>query len=266
MHEASALWSELTLGGDATRCLTIGPLTIWLKRQFDELHYAAQVQAPGSALTVPEGTNPEGCEWKRWVCGPGDFHCRIMPVLPPRAVVVRPAMTVQVLPGQSVEFYVSIPVWLALQIEPEGPATPLTLLEVPTITLSNSWFGTPVDGELCYALKTRARRRLEELRSDVHLAVCPLTLKNSAPGPLIFERLCLRVQHMSLYAGASHLWTNHGRLVYRGEESMTEFTFDDGPPACDAAGQRLAVPRAPVRQGTVLRALHNFKSIRMFTG
>ena len=259
-------WSAWEIeGGDRSR-LDVGPVRIWIERIGDEFHYASCRFADGDgALRAEPGEKPGNTEWNRWICGGKPLKCRVKPLLPPRPLIVRPFMPVQVIPGEAVEFFVSIPVWLGICILPEGQeAGERMLVEEPTVTLSNSWFGLPVDGELCYALKTRARRRLEDLRPDSHLAVCPLTIRNQADRMLTFERLCLRVQHLGVYEGMSHLWTNHGTMLYRGEDAMTGIVFDSGPPARDGAGRLLAPPREAIRHGAMQRAIGTFKTLATF--
>ncbi len=244
-----------------TFTLQAGPLHIRLERWRDEFHYASERAVPNRAAPAA-GNGNQTTEWKRWICGNGPVTCRLKPLPPPRAVVVRPAMPLQIIPGAAVELFVSIPVWVRVCLTMDDkPTQEISLFEEPTVVLSNSWFGTPVDGELCYASKTRARRRLEELRPDAHLAVCPLTLRNESAEPLIFERLCVRLQYVSLYAGDTHLWTNHGVLDYRGEDSASSLRFADGPPTGDGVPRQLAEPRDTYRRGGAQRALDSIRNM-----
>ena len=245
-------WDIQKLEINAVTQHRIGPLSIWLERSGDELHYAFSRKE--SDLSSPKAPKPEHIEWSRWVCGKGDLDLRLAPLLPPRPVVVRPVMPLQILPGRNIHFFVSIPVYVAgILAGPDGQ-NPVTAFEEPTVILSNSWYGKPADGTLCYALRTRARRSQEELRTDPNLAICPLELVNQSNKPLLFERVLLRSAFLGIYRGAEHIWTSAARLVYRGEEVLPELTYLEGPPAYDNASVCLAPPKDLVKRGMLDRA------------
>lgn len=253
------IWGVQTLAANAVVQHRIGPLLIWLERSGDELHYAFSRKEQDVAHTGIE--KPGTIEWNRWVCGNGHLDLILEPVLPPRPVVVRPVMPVQILPGQRVRFFVSIPVYVAGFLVEDGSTHRVTAFEEPSVVLSNSWYGKPADGTLCYALRTRARRTITELRTDPHLAICPLELLNEAQHPLLFERLLLRSSYLGLYQGQQHIWASGARLVYAGEDSLPEFQYLVGPPSDDAASVCLAAPRDQVKRGVFERAMSGIRGI-----
>lgn len=249
----------------ASERVQIGPLTVRMRRLKDEFHYTARHEEANEDTAQKEG-DTEDVVWNRWICGSGNVAYRLTPALPARSVVVRPVMPLQVLPGQSVDLFVSIPVWLRISLVFEGSETAVDLIEAPTVVLSKTWFGLPTEGELCYVLKTRARRRLEELRPDEHLAVCPLLITNSSDKTLGFDRLCVQPQFLGLYAGATHLWTNHGSLVYRGADTMMGLQFESQPPSIGGAAQWLCGPRETGRRSGVQRAYDSLMALSSFRG
>jgi len=268
MSAAETAWEPIPMGGTTAATRSIGPLQVWVSRWQDECRVAVR----RDALDVcgerrPPADKPDDIEWHRWI---GNLEatvvCTLTPVLPPRPVIVKPAMPLQVLPGERLDLFISIPVWVRLSLKDESSQKTVDLLEEPTVVLSNSWFGLPVDGELCYALKTRARRRLEDLRPDLHRAVCPLTIRNETANTFGFERLCVRLQYLSLYAGDTHLWTNHGTLVYRGDAHAGGVKFDSGAPALDQASALLSGPREKIQRGGMQRAFDSIKTMGVFGG
>lgn len=265
MNAGHTLWQDRPLNEGIVFSVQAGPLRIWLQRWRDEFHYASKrLDTVNNSVSLSGDQKPDDIAWNRWICGKGgDPVCHLTPVLPPRPVIVKPAMPLQVMPGETVALFVSIPIWVRISLTTAGGSA-VELMEEPTQILSNSWFGRPVEGELCYALKTMARRRLEDLRADVHLAVCPLTIKNEAQKTLHFDRLCLRLQFLSLYAGATHLWTNHGTLINRGEDVMTGLRVEAEPPALDGATRMLSGPREIARRGAVQRAFNSMKTMGTF--
>ncbi|MBM4163359.1 MAG: DUF432 domain-containing protein [Lentisphaerae bacterium] len=267
MNDAlSEMWVPQTLEPGKIHAPRIGPLQLWLAHRGDELHLAAGLIDETDARAEAAPAQPAEADvaaWRRWVCGSRPIQIALEPRLPPRPVIVRPAMPVTVLPGEEVAFFVSIPIRVAVLCVRDG-GEPREVCEEPSVLLSNSWFGPPIEGELCYAVKTHARRHLDELRHDAHLAVCPVTIQNADSHSLTFERLCLRTQSLGIYAGTHHLWTNRGTLVYRGDDHPANITFETTPPPYDRARRLVAEPRKPHKQSRMMRAFGTFKSISGF--
>ncbi len=252
MNRVASTWGKQALPEDDHLHLQIGPLAIWLERASDELHGAFS-RKPPVGEEVPS-SKPDGIEWSRWICGTGALELRLRPVLPPRPLVVRPRMPLQVLPGQRLQFFVSVPVYVWGDLLMGSPAAPVAAFDEPTVVLSNSWYGNPVDGELCYALRTRARRTLEELRSDRHLAICPLRVSNESAKPWLFERICLQGPRMHIFAGEHHLWTSMAHLTQKGDEASPVSVYDSVPPPFDQAQVRLSEPREQLKRSVMERA------------
>ncbi len=262
----SEMWAPHALEPGKIHALRVGPLQLWLAHRGDEMHLAARLIDETDARAEPDPDQPAEADvaaWRRWVCGIRPIQIALEPRLPPRPVIVRPAMPVTVLPGEEVAFFVSIPIRVAVLCVRDG-GEQREVCEEPSVLLSNSWFGPPIEGELCYAVKTRARRHLDELRHDAHLAVCPVTIQNSDSRSLTFERLCLRTQSLGIYAGEHHLWTNHGTLVHNSHDGMTTITFETTPPPYDRAKRLLTARREIQKQSRMMRAFGTFKSISGF--
>jgi hypothetical protein len=265
MQEDQKIWGVQKLVAGAVALHRIGPLTIWLERSEDEWHYAFSRKEMDLGHKGAE--KPENIEWNRWVCGHGDLDLELTPAMPPRPVVVRPVMPVQILPGQRVDFFISIPIYVSGVIFDRAKGKRVTAFEEPTVVLSNSWYGLPSNGTLCYALRTRARRTLDALRMDPHLAVCPIELVNESAKPLLFERILLRTSLLGLYAGRLHVWTSPARLLYRGEDPLPELIYHNEPPQYDGAGDCLSVPRELIKTGMFDRAMGGIRGIgKVFNG
>jgi hypothetical protein len=260
------LWTAASIPPDTLHEARVGPLGIRLKYSGDEIHAAfehgVETDPPGElfALRPAGGEASAGGEWRRWVVGGEVKEVRLLPVMPDRAVVVRPETHVEILEGREAVFYVSIPVWVRVQIVSPGEST---VCEEPILILSNTWFGEPVAGELCYSLQTRARRSFDGSETRPHRAVCPVRVTNVSNGPLNFERLCIRAQHLKVFGGKGGLWTNAVRVRYRGEEHGSQVDYDPGPPDKGLASDLLAEEREPMTRSVFRRS---FTSLRSMTG
>lgn len=237
----------------------IGPLDLWVRQVEAEWRVAA-ARAEEERLAQVDDAEPQSAvEWRRWASAQEGSTLRAVPRLPDRSVVVRPGAPLQILPGCEARFFVGIPVWVGV-FAPHGGNGDVLICEEHTLQLSKSWFGTPVEGELCYALKTRAKRLLDELDPSSHRVVCPLLLRNEARDTLDFQRLCLRARHLNVYQGSRHLWTNEGMVTFRGDAALAHVTYGEGPPPFDGAGALLSEARDRPERGFVSRTFDNLKA------
>jgi hypothetical protein len=150
----------------------------------------------------------------------------VCPSYPDRAVVVRPEMPYSVLPGERVQFYVGVPVWIRLVGKGD-----VTLAQVPVNTLSNTWFGAPTDGELAFAMRTRARREGERLDFGALRVTCPVRVKNHTSKMLTFERICIRPKFLSLYEDKEKgLWANESSVIVRSDGNWSQVAYARKPP------------------------------------
>jgi hypothetical protein len=210
--------------------------------------------------SLVQGQPPGDLEWRRWIVGGKTENIRLLPVMPDRAIVVRPEVSLEILPGQEAVFFVSVPVWVRVTPPDSGE---VTLCEEPTVVLSNIWFGDPMSGELCYSVQTRARRSIADTDARPHRAVCPVRIKNGSTSPLDFQRLCLRVQHLKTFDGDLQPWTNEVKVTYRGEQHESRVEYDHGPPTHRKVGELLSEARTPVAHSLIKRS---FSTLKVFTG
>lgn len=228
MSTSSSLWNTTVSVADAPCVVSAGVVQVSIKMNdgdwFVGVFRDGEERVPG----IERGCDafPEGTEWRR-IGSVADLpELRVAPAFPDRAVVVRPEVPFSVLPGERVQFYVGVPVSIRLM----GPSS-LSLLQVPSLVLSNTWFGLPTDGELAYALRTRARRDAEELDLDPLRIICPVRVKNQAKELLNFERICIRPQFLSLYEDTVHgLWANESSMIVRSDQEASRVAYARNSP------------------------------------
>jgi hypothetical protein len=257
-------WEPFDLKENVLYHVDFSTLTVWLKRSGDDWYVASTKndrETPASAIReVKGGKIPKDLAFSRWVAGNDRSSAQFIPAMPDRSIVVRPATALKVPAGRDALFFTSIPVWIRVTAgSPEG----ITLCELPSAVLSNTWFGEPTAGELCYALRTRAVRSLEEIETRAYTAVCPITIRNRASRELNFERLCVRVEHLNVYRSADRLWTNELEVQFQGEEQSSQVTI--GREAPELAGQPVKVCDARKQPDKTLLA-QSFSVLRSLTG
>lgn len=132
---------------------------------------------------------------------------QLVPRPPPRVLIARPELPLVVPSGQSTTVYIGVPLWIGVY---DGE---VLLHEVPAVRLSDTWFGTPTQGELCYATRTTLRMTLREVPRVTHRATCVLDVHNEHAEPLVLERLRLPATSLTIYIdGDERLWTSPVRL------------------------------------------------------
>lgn len=176
----------------------------------------------------------------------------ITPKVADRPVVARPETSFQLLPGAKIDLFVSTPSWVEVQIgEP-----PQTILDEPVWRLSDTWFGAITGpGELCYAITTTARLRLENLPVLPHRVITKVRLENRAAESVSIERLSLPAPHLTLYADAGgHLWTQSVHMKLQARDTLAEVDLGKGPPDEAKKPKRVAKPRQATHQNILMRA------------
>ena len=255
------LWEPVFLERDIEYYWRIGPLSFWMRHSEDEWLVASESQstdADSEEVEVSAKRNkPEGLEWTRFVFSEESGTVQLVPALQDKAIVVGSEMEVKILPGNRALFFVSIPVWTRVLVGEKKKSC--TLTEIPTVKLSNTWFGDPMTGELGYSLTTRARRTIDDSAISIYRAICPVTMKNSSPSALDFQKLCIHVEHLKVYKGKQRLWTNEVRITYVGEAQPSRIELSDKKPNFEEGCTLLCGERIPVNKSILKKSVSIFK-------
>lgn len=250
----SFLWTSHPVFPGQSTALEVGPLTLRFRRERDELWLGS---APTPGAVAPARALPESA-WTRWALPQDAPHAvHLAPTLPDRLLVVKPQPVFRLAPGADVRVYVRVPVWVQIRLGDGGG--PL-VAEVPTVLMSDTWWGDMESGSLGYWLDTTARRTLSSELLEPHLAVCTMELTNQAREPLPVEKIALRVVHLSVFGSPEGLWCEEVRVRYSGDdESSLEMT---GLPPREAEGAGLlSAPRVPADRGLRARTFAALKGL-----
>lgn len=183
------LWAERAEG----QWLIGGPDGLGDPPQFPKVQIVKATEAP----------ELDGAPRQRLAVSGKDRSIELVPRPPPRPIIARPELPLVVPPGESATVYVGIPIWLGVY---DGA---IKLWEVPALRLSDTWFGTPTDGELCYSIRTRLRMKLEEVTPAAHRATCEVAIRNDHTEPLVLERLRLPATSLAISVDEQgELWTS----------------------------------------------------------
>ena len=256
----SSVWGPLAATSGEVVRKSIGDVTLWVQSLGDEWLIAHEFRNPAVATGDDDDAGIAEPEWVRFVASQDDL-VGTQPALPDRPVVIRPLSPIVILPGHWGKFYFSVPLWVRFVSSSGGREQ--TMTEMPTRDLSSSWFGDMQTGELCYSIGSRLLRGVPETDADDAFARCEIEIRNGSRERLEFERICVHVEHMRLYAAAGRFWSNPVRVVFKGSEQVSQLSYLAGPPSAAPGAGVVCEPREILDMNIFKRS---FNLIREMTG
>lgn len=255
-EQGQSFWGEYKLPADETNTWVVGPTTLFCKRRADELwvssHTTDEANKPHAEIVDTEPT------WSRWVISSTFEAIRFTPLFPDRAVVVKPEFPFRISVGGQARIYVRVPLWL--QIEALTLA-PTQITSLPLVSLPSTWFGSFTDGELAYWISSSARRQVEPDLFRNYLAIAPIHIENKSEEELHVEKLCLRVEGLSLFDANGQLWADETRVHYRGSNDISRIELSGKPPAEATAAHLISSPRSRSQRGFAARTFSRLKDL-----
>ncbi len=252
-------WGALEVGEEQGASLVVGPCSVWIEHRPHEWRIAVH-QSPhilSTDVEVCTGIEPVAghadAEVHRYAFRSSEALIHVIPATADRSVVVRPQEPFHVLPGQSVDLYMSTALWMRV----EATRRRVFLMETPTTRPSDTWFGPSTRaGELCYASRISAHLRQSEIDSWPARAITKVVLQNRARETLRFERFALPVPHLSLYAdSADRLWTQSATVRWDSSGAPAQVLLASGPPAEARGASAVGKARRPPTQNVLTQAL-----------
>lgn len=242
-------WGSVTLStGEKADFFQLGDLRLWLKYKDEEIWIGHRYAVHGDTGKNSDSP-PEDLEWARWAPKEPDNTIKMMPVFPDLPLVVNSEYPLRVNPGGSIQIFTRIPVWIRISIGKKDTV----LTELPTATLSRTWFGTPMEGELCYWATTKARRSLSNVERKPYLVSCPIQITNKTDEDLDFEKFCFRVERLKLFLYKEELWSDETRIVYQGEEQHSDISMSGRLPKGMDDARLISPPRKPEQRSLATR-------------
>ncbi len=254
-------WEALDVEPETDCFWSVGGLRLWVRKAGDEWFIASEQDAGEEERPAPAEDErlekPEDIPWIRYIVSEDTSRLRMLPCMPDRAAVVGSDTLVNILPQSGGLFYVGVPIWVRVVI---GKKEKVVLAEFPSTVLSNTWFGDPMSGELCYSLRSRARRALGELETSFHRAVCPVRVFNRSPRQVDFQKMCVHVERLRVYKSPGRLWTNEVRIEIVGEDQSSQISFSRKAPEIERGCVLLTGERISSERGLLYKGVSILKS------
>ena len=238
--------------------------SIWVERIETEWHVLTLPEPRRNAgalyRIVSRAQKPISSHWRHYLHRDSGTM-QPFPVLPDRPIVLRPDRALTLLPGQSTIFFLEIPVWFRLSASGYRPAR---IFEEPLMVLTRTWFGDPVNGELCWGLATRLHHSIDSVEPTADHAVCPLMIENDSETDLEFQKICLHVENLNIFRGKRLLWTNSLHAVFRGPDQITQIEIGHTPPGFEEGLVSISDARLPATGWNIRRTFGMLKSFTDF--
>jgi hypothetical protein len=259
-----SVWDPLEIGQRQCAVWHFPPRHIFVERIEQEWHVLSQPggnRAGSTSLSFIERVEkPDSTGWRHYLTS-GASRVQPVPVLPDRPLVVRPDRPLTILPGESSQFFLQIPVWFRLNSLAERP---VRIFEEPLSILSNTWFGDPVTGELCYSLAIRLHQGIDSVDPSPEQAVCPLFLTNDSSTDLLFEKICIHVENLSIFRSSARLWTNRLNVDFRGSEQSTQIQIVNAAPGFEGGVALISGARTPTEGWNIKKTFSMLKYFAEF--
>jgi hypothetical protein len=260
----TAVWDRIEISLRQCVAWRFPARSIWVERVEQEWHVLslAREGPQGSVRREPvsRSQKPISSQWRHYLhkqSGP----VQPIAVLPDRPVVVRPDRALTLLPGQDALFFLEIPVWFRLCTTVPRQ---LRIFEEAIVVLSKTWFGDPITGEVCYALATRLHQDIDSVEASPFKAVCPLSIANDSDTDLMFEKICLHVENLSVFRSNRRLWGNRLNVMFRGPDQATQIEIDRDLPAHEKGLSLFGPARQPAVGWNIRRTFGMLKSFADF--
>lgn len=227
--QVDARWDSRRLKDGESLRWRAAHTSIWVQKIGDDWTVAGETDKDEFAnyLFEPALSLPIDIPWRRWA-GLGKFATvRFNPAFPDRPLVVKTRVPVMVPPGQKILLFMNIPIWVEVIAESGSEKNVLGVF--PTRTLSNTWFGSQYEGELCYALKSLARRVKDDLTIEPLAATCRFSILNRYKEPITLDRLRVLPQHLSIYKSRRRLWTSPVNVISQGPDQPSHLEYPTEP-------------------------------------
>jgi hypothetical protein len=246
-----AWWGTFTLIENESRFWKVGNQVICLDRYSDEWHIA---HCPANQFNPTIPARAVDLPFKTFVLRNQGNELSLSPTLPDRPVVSQLEHPLHIPAGEKITLYVSSPVWMKIST---GKITQILLDDIPTQELSDTWFGlNTLEGELCYASKTRCSPRLAEFSTSSERIISPLLIKNRSKKTLILDQISVPLPYLSVYTDSvNRLWTEQLIIHRDGDDDPSVKVTRGAPRDITGTVTLLTQPRIELKASTSLKHL-----------
>lgn len=253
MKKNEHIWGQHTLIINRIKKMKIADLTLFLQLLKKDLKISY------TYFNDNNKKEAENLDWKRWPLKAELTNIQISPALPDRPLLVKSESILNLPKGFVTKVYMRFPLSLKIATIYKNKAE--DLIEIPTVKLSNTWFGTFKEGEKCFSISSGIRTEIEPDTTRPFMAICPITLKNRADEPLEIDRICIRSDYLSLFKAGSQLWTDEVTITYKGKNEISQTHFSGKQPPKTGKCIKITQPRTTLKKSIYASSFSTIKDL-----
>lgn len=252
-----SIWHDYNISKNGLFYSNIGELKMWCRLMPEEVHVAYEHTSGDPNPSSPQRP-PENILWSRWPFKNENRIIQLVPLLPDRAVVIKPDASFRILKHKQVKVCARVPVWVQINIVSNDV---FYLTEFPSVVLSNTWFGSFLEGELCYWISSGLHQRFECDTQRPHMAICPILLDNKSEEELLIDKICLHVDNLSLYIDNKQLWSDETHIIYKGNDQASQVSVSGMAPSEVSSADLIKTPRNPIKKNFFAKTFSTLKDL-----
>lgn len=246
----SNIWQQFQLENPFDRIFSLGDTDINIRLIDQEI-----------LLSVSKNGENDKCTWQRWQQPFKKSSILFSPIVPNRPLSVKLDTPLTLTYSENLTVYIQIPVWISLQLV--SGIHNIKLLEIPSTTLSGTWFGTLTEGQLCYSLASSAHTSMSLLEDQPNLTTCSLVLKNSSKENFIIDRVLLHTEYLSLFLDETRLWTDTASFTVFGKENDNQLRFSGKAPGFIKSAKLITKPSQVLKKPLTEMIFANIKDLAL---
>jgi hypothetical protein len=184
---------------------------------------------------------------------------QLLPALPDRPIMFKPANDIHILPGKSAWLFISIPVTLDIFITCKQNIKSL-IHKAPTVLLSGAWHGESDNGVITYFIKREAFYQVEESKTMEYEVICPYQIKNDSDALLKIDKLLINSEHLKIFSLGKNLYTNEVYMKFDGSNKANYPQFGKTAPHIAKSAELLTNESVAPTENLLKRRLIYLKS------
>lgn len=193
------LWKNYQISQVQKIYFKIGPLSLWLKRNENELtiYFLHHGDKHDRNILIDESYKdeiPKTANSKRYFIPRNAKEFSLGAVVPDNDIIFRPNDSLYVPPNTTMHLYVNTSLWPVIKIKGHE------IFRVPIVTLQETWLGAdPTNGELCFAGITKGVLTYKDIVHFPYRFVCRFNIINEDDETLQIERIRMLTDLINIY-------------------------------------------------------------------
>jgi len=251
----SSIWGDIPLKPGEIKTIRMADLSAFIHLLNNEIKIAFIY----SNNDMTDTANLDHLDWQRWPQDKKILKIKVHPVLPDRPVLIKPESLLYLPEYSETRIFCRLPLFIRISLVFNTKTD--DLIDIPTIKLSKTWFGTFKEGEICYSITSGTRTEIETDPQRPFLAICPLKLRNKTKEQFPTDKICLRTDYLSLFIHNEQIWTDETSISYTGKNEISQVNFSGRQPNGLDGAKILTRPKEVLKKSLYTSSFSTIKDL-----